>query len=283
MGSYFTKPFAVDHLVSHAVNPVIDDHLKRVKALLLNGRETDAAEMLFDFRVADIAMGSGHFLTAVVDRLEARYTTFLADHPVPHVTRELDGLRKAANEALGQLADTVEIQNSSLLRRLIARRCVYGVDLNPLAVELARVGMWIHTFVPGLPLSFLDHNLAVGNSLTGIGTIEEAIDVLANSGKYKIPSLFDDPLREALQEAEEPLRRMARITDATPADIRQARKAATEAEEAVAPVAGLFDRIVAARIGEAELPTILSADQLFELEADRTLEAGHIREIAEEM
>ena len=195
-GSYFTKPFAVNHLIAHSVDPTLSDHLDRVRALLEAGRHADAAEMLLDFRVADIAMGSGHFLTAVVDHLEARYTTFLADHHIPEVSRELDLLRTTANESLGSLADTVEIEDSSLLRRLIARRCIYGVDINPLAVELARVGMWIHTFVPGLPLSFLDHNLAVGNSLTGIGTIEEAIDALANSGEYKTISLFDDPLRD---------------------------------------------------------------------------------------
>ena len=194
-GSYFTKPFAVDHLISHSVDQTLQDHLDRVRELLDAGKHADAAEMLFDFRVADIAMGSGHFLTAVVDHLEARYTTFLADNPILEVSKELDLLRKTATEALGQLADTVEIENSSLLRRLIARRCVYGVDLNPLSVELARVGMWIHTFVPGLPLSFLDHNLTVGNSLTGIGTIDEAIDALRNSGKYESLSLFDDPLR----------------------------------------------------------------------------------------
>src|SRR5215218_6781596 len=118
MGSYFTKPFAVDHLISHSVDPALDEHLERVGALLNEGREADAAEMLFDFRVADIAMGSGHFLTAVVDRLEARYTNFLADHPIPHVSRELDAVREAAKAALGQLADAVEIENSSLLRRL---------------------------------------------------------------------------------------------------------------------------------------------------------------------
>ena len=121
-----------------------------MKALLGEGREADAAALLFDFRVADIAMGSGHFLTAVVDRLEARYTNFLAEHPISHVSRELDLLREAAKEALGQLADTVEIENSSLLRRLIARRCVYGVDLNPLSVELARVACG---FTPSSPAS----------------------------------------------------------------------------------------------------------------------------------
>ena len=65
------------------------------------------------------------------------------------------------------------IEDGPLLRRLIARRCIYGVDLNGLSVQLARLAVWIHTFVPGLPLSFLDHNLVHGNSLVGVGTIEE--------------------------------------------------------------------------------------------------------------
>lgn len=274
-GSYFTKPFAVDHLISHSVDQTLEDHLNRVRGLLNAGKHADAAEMLFDFRVADIAMGSGHFLTAVVDRLEARYTTFLADNPIPEVSKELDLLRNTANEALGQLADTVEIENSSLLRRLIARRCVYGVDLNPLSVELARVGMWIHTFVPGLPLSFLDHNLAVGNSLTGIGTIEEATAELVSSGAQG--SLFDDPLRDDLRKAEKPLRRLANIADATVADVAEARKAAAHVEEAVDEVAGLFDLVVAARTGEAATPSITSIDEL------QTLETAHAREVAEIM
>ena len=274
-GSYFTKPFAVEHLISHSVDPTLKEHLDRVKALLDEGREADAAALLFDFRVADIAMGSGHFLTAVVDRLETRYTNFLAEYPISHVSKELDLLREAAKEALGQLADTVEIENSSLLRRLIARRCVYGVDLNPLSVELARVGMWIHTFVPGLPLSFLDHNLVAGDSLTGIGTIEEATAELVSSGAQA--SLFDDPLRDDLRKAEEPLRRLANIADATIADVAQAREAASDIEEAVDDVAGLFDLVVAARTGEVPAPSITSLKVL------QTLETAHAREIVEAM
>ncbi len=274
-GSYFTKPFAVDHLISHSVDPTLKEHLDRVKARLDEGKEADAATLLFDFRVADIAMGSGHFLTAVVDRLEARYNSFLTEHPIPQVSRELDGLRETANVALGQLADTVEIENSSLLRRLIARRCVYGVDLNPLSVELARVGMWIHTFVPGLPLSFLDHNLVAGDSLTGIGTIEEATAELVSTGAQA--SLFDDPLREDLRKAEEPLRRLANIADATIADVAQAREAAADVEEAVDDVAGLFDLVVAARTGEVPAPSITSLKEL------QTLETAYAREVVKAM
>ena len=70
------------------------------------------------------------------------------------------------------------IDQMGLVRRQVARRCIYGVDLNRIAVDLARLAVWIHTFVPGLPMSTLEHGLVVGNSLTGIGTLEEALDVL---------------------------------------------------------------------------------------------------------
>jgi len=78
-------------------------------------------------------MGSGHFLVAAVDRLEARLAAFLALHPIPAVTAELDRLRTVAYEALGDLADGVEIETTSLLRRQVGRRCIYGVDRNGIA------------------------------------------------------------------------------------------------------------------------------------------------------
>lgn len=117
---------------------------------------------LFDFRVADIAMGSGHFLVAAIDRVERRFAHYLierrdAGRPLNHVLGEPDDLRAAARKALGRGADAVEIEDQALLRRLIARRCIYGVDLNDMAVMLARLAVWVHSFVPGLPLAVLDH------------------------------------------------------------------------------------------------------------------------------
>ena len=98
--------------------------------------------MLFDFRVADISMGSGHFLVAAIDRIEDRITRYLSRRPLPGVQRELANLREAAEKQLGPEASHVPIEDAQLLRRLIARRCIYGVDLNTLAVELARLSIW---------------------------------------------------------------------------------------------------------------------------------------------
>lgn len=255
-GSYFTKPFAVEHLLHHALAPALDDHLDRVRELVVSGDEAGAARALFDFRVADIAMGSGHFLVAAVDHLEARFSRFLADHPVPAVGAELDALRRAAEGALGELADRYRIETTQVLRRLIARRCVYGVDLNPISVELARLGIWIHTFVAGLPLSFLDHNLVAGNSLTGIGTLDEVDDFVEGG-------LAAGRIREQLDAAQPHLDRLAALGDATIDDVQAAREAADAARGALTPAARLLDMLVLARAGLAELdPVFLTEEEV---------------------
>ena len=124
-------------------------HLER----MTNLSDANRTEQFFDFRVADIAMGSGH-LVAAIDRIERRFALWLDDNPTPGM-RELQYLRDAAKNELGDLADTVVIEDGQLLRRMIARRCIYGVDLNAITVQLARLSIWIHTFVPGLHSPFL--------------------------------------------------------------------------------------------------------------------------------
>jgi hypothetical protein len=236
-GSYFTKSFAVEHLLDRALEPALDDHLKRLDAL----DDAGATEALFDFRVADIAMGSGHFLVAAIDRIERRIADYLNRRPLPGVQRELANLREAAEKQLGPEASHVPIEDAQLLRRLIARRCIYGVDLNTLAVELARLSIWIHTFVPGLPLTVLDHNLVQGNALVGIGTIDEVRAWFEKHSTRMFPVDADNLLGQAKQ----PLTRLARLADASLKDVEAARHAMVEARLALAPTRALCDIIVA--------------------------------------
>jgi hypothetical protein len=271
-GSYFTKPFAVEHLLDHALEPALADHLARIQAHLDADDSAAAAAAFFDFRCADIAMGSGHFLVAAVDRIEARFSAFLALNPIPAVSAELDRMRVTAYEALGDLADGVEIETTSLLRRQVGRRCIYGVDRNQIAVELARLAIWIHTFVPGLPLSFLDHNLVAGDSLTGIGTIDEALTALG--GGDDAQTLFQEEIIGFLGRASSTLKRLATINDATVADVNAARDAHKEALEKVAPATALFDLIVANRLGAADVP--LSPDEDSVLQAAKRDDAHHV-------
>ena len=248
-GSYFTKSFAVEHLLDTALEPALTAHLAKVKAYFDAGDDDAAASAFFDFRVADLAMGSGHFLVAAIDRIEAQFSAFLVNHPIATVTAELHRLGDTARSALGASAIEIEIEPSALLRRQIARRCLYGLDLNPMAVELARLGIWIHTFIPGLPMSALDHGLAVGNSLTGIGTVDEVVDVLDPQrapGQY---SLFADQIDAALSTARDRLVRIARTAEATKQEVRDAEKAHTEAMNDAQDAKYLLDAAVGVRMG----------------------------------
>lgn len=248
-GSYFTKSFAVEHLLDHALEPALVDHLARIEGL----GDEQAAERFFDFRIADIAMGSAHFLVAAVDRIERSLTGYLSARPLAGVRAELARLRASAEEALGPLAEQVEIEDTQLLRRLIARRCIYGVDMNPVSVALARVSIWIHTFVPGLPLSLLDHNLVVGNALVGIGTVDE-LRLIADPDRG---SLFALDAQALVGEALTPLRKLAQIADATATEVTRARKALQEARLAVAAAQALCDIATAARMKDESLPVDL--------------------------
>ena len=240
-GSYYTKSFAVEHLIGGSLEPALRDHFVRLDAL----DETDASEAFFDFRVADIAMGSGHFLISAIDLMEKRMADYLADRPLPEVLNELGALRSVAVERLREARERDPIENSQLLRRLIARRCIYGVDLNPLAVQLARLAVWIHTFVPGLPLSFLDRTLIQGNALVGMGSITEIWHAFESLSS---PLYID--AHTLLGKAEKPLRRLANNNDSSLADVEKARTAQDDVRAALQSTEILFDLLTAAPIGD---------------------------------
>ena len=239
-GSYYTKPFAVDHLLDGALEPALSDHFKRLDKL----DETDAGEAFFDFRVADIAMGSGHFLVSAIDRMEKKMADYLSKRNLPSVLNELAKLRSTAKSRLKDIQKNDPIEDSQLLRRLIARRCIYGVDLNPLAVQLARLAVWIHTFVPGLPLSFLDRTLIRGNALVGIGTIAEIRNMFE---EISVP-LFPIDAQKLLGQAMKPLRRLANSNDISLEDIEEARAAQDDVRLALQESEILCDLLAAAPI-----------------------------------
>ena len=238
-GSYYTPAFAVEHLLDRALEPALDEHLERLDGM----RDREAGRRFFEFRVADIAMGSGHFLVGAVDRIERRLANYLATRPLPDVREEFARLRRTAVEELGPDWSGDPIEDIQLLRRQAARRCIFGVDMNPMAVELARLSLWIHTFVPGLPLSLLDHNLIQGNSLVGIASFEEASELFqAESG-----NLFSLVASERLEAIREPLEKLARLTDANDAEIREARDLYAGMRRTIEPERELFTLLAASR------------------------------------
>lgn len=250
-GSFYTPTFVVEHLLERSLDPAIDDHLGRVAELLKNGDQATAAEIFFDFRVADLAMGSGHFLTAAIDHIEAKMASFLEEdgHSIPGVTRELMQLEQAAVDAMGP--DSIKPERSSLLRRQIARRCIYGLDINPISVELARVSIWIHTFVRGLPMSSLDHSLVCANSLTGIGSIAEALDVLVPNPLEV--TFWEAEINEALESSKSVLLDVALLAEVDRKETQTTSRAVRKALEEARVAKLIFDGAVLKRIGRTDL------------------------------
>ncbi len=131
-GSYYTPDYIVRYIVENTLGP------------LCEGKTVDE---ILSLKILDPATGSGHFLVGVVDYLAEELIT----HPdAPHITERTDAETELA-----------------YWRRRVVESCVYGVDLNPMAVELAKLSLWLHTVAKGEPLSFLDHHIRCGNSLIG--------------------------------------------------------------------------------------------------------------------
>ena len=153
-GSYYTPQYIVEYIVEQTLGPLIEEATDRVTEAVgqmpgLRKAERHArggerlVEEILDLKVLDPAMGSGHFLVEATERLARALATD------PYVETE------AAEEDL------------TYWKRRVVERCIYGVDKNPLAVELAKLSLWLATVAAERPLSFLDHHLRCGDSLIG--------------------------------------------------------------------------------------------------------------------
>ena len=231
-GVYYTRTELVRHLVRGAVGPAFDRHLAAVRELATRDPAT-AAGQLFDFHVLDPACGSAHFLVEVVDELADKIATLLGEVELPAIRDQLDSLRaRAAQFGAG-------IEDTALLKRLVLKRCVYGVDLSAMGVEIAKVSLWLGSFVPGLSLAYLDFNVQRGNSLIGVTRPEEV-------GQ---DTLFGDALAQAIADAAQGAAQLRAIDDTTP-DLVEASRTANEAlHETVAGAQRLFDLWTAEPLG----------------------------------
>jgi hypothetical protein len=275
-GSYYTPSFIVDHLIERSVEPALNQHLARVKSLINTGDQAGAYKLFFDFRVADLAMGSAHFLVAAIDKIETGMRSFLVQpgNHIEGVTAELIRLESAAKESLGNdEAAFAEIERASLLRRQIARRCIYGLDINSMAVELSRLAIWIHTFVPGLPMSSLEHNLVCANSLTGIGSVDEGLNALIPERAKGHSTLFDDIVEQSLVQAKELLEDVAQADEADKKQALKAAEVAKKARVAAAKSKLIFDLAIANRNGIISIGAALSDTALEELRANPEVQA----------
>ena len=167
-------------------------------------------------------MGSGHFLVETVDYVTDKALAFLNSFPWNPVTAHLESVRSTILDEMeeqGILIDPRRLTDVNLLKRHVLKRCIYGVDLNPMAVELAKVSLWLHCFTLGAPLSFLDHHMRCGNSLIGV-SVQEVQDELRQGSLFG--SWFAGLMR--LMLATELMRHVGELSDVTTAQVDESKK-----------------------------------------------------------
>lgn len=195
-GSYYTPSELSFPLVRRA----IDHQLEKVGSVL-------------DLRILDNACGSGHLLIEALNYLTRK------------ALEQLDqdsALRSQLAEEKGKIQQTAReyglvVDEFAVLKRLLLKQVIYGVDMQPFAIELAHLALWIDTFVFGTPLSFIEHHVKVGNSLIGTG--------FARFKKFLAPDGQGDLLLHELSERfgklREVYRKLSAIRDTTAEEVRR--------------------------------------------------------------
>lgn len=160
-GSHYTPEDLVKPLIKHSLEYLIEDRVTP----FYKGKETKESTIikLLDLKICDVACGSGHILLSAARRLAMEVARIESGEQQPNPTSFRMALRK------------------------VIQQCIYGVDKNPLAVELCKVSLWLEAHVPGSPLNFLDHHIKCGDAIVGLAHREELENGIADEAFKTLP------------------------------------------------------------------------------------------------
>jgi len=285
-GSYYTHDGLVKLIIRETVGPLVAERkaafsaqieqwkkkkeLKPADWKVLDG--ADPASAMLDLKICDPAMGSGHFLVSLVDyfadellesmaavQLEVAAQPWARDITDPWASpliKRIADIRGRIQSAAHQQRWAVteaQLDDRHIVRRMILKRVVHGVDKNPMAVELAKVALWLHTFTVGAPLSFLDHHLRCGDSLFG-GKVSQIRDALNRQGSL----IYQDDMR-GLDKARGLMLAIGNLTDIDIAEAHHSKAMMDTASDGMRPMQRTLDfmlaRAWAGRAGRAEYDT----------------------------
>jgi hypothetical protein len=227
-GSHYTPEELVQPLIKHSLEYLIEDCIKPFQQKKATKEST--VQSLLDLKICDVACGSGHILLSAARRVALEIARVQTDEEQPNPL----SIRKAMKE--------------------VVRNCIYGVDKNPLAVELCKIALWLEAYNPGEPLNFLDHHIKCGDAIVGLahrselekGIADEAFKTLPDDDKEIAKSFRDKNIREqkvrkstgagqqlktdeqldnSVQEAMAEYKTFAHLPEATPDEIERKAKA----------------------------------------------------------
>ncbi|MGB3796693.1 MAG: hypothetical protein WA957_10380, partial [Alteraurantiacibacter sp.] len=264
-GSYYTPDDLVRLILEEAIEPLVRGFKQAFTAKIVELgnndlpddrkigalKRIDPATRLLELKICDPAMGSGHFLVGLVDYVADQVIAAMAEAElevpeawgdyVSPLGERIDAIRNtilANAEERNWTIDEQQLDDRHVIRRMVLKRCIYGVDKNPMAVELAKVSLWLHTFTVGAPLSFLDHHLRCGDSLFG-SWVRTGVD---KALRYGTPLLLAEPIKRALRAASK-MQIVEGLTDAEVAEAHRSADVFAEVEEMTAPLDALLSLI----------------------------------------
>ena len=196
-GTHYTPKTLTEMIVKEALEPVVYDG--PAKGASRAEWKLKSPNELLNLKVCDPAMGSGAFLVQVCRYLGDRLVDAweIAEKAGKAIDRYGVVTESPPKEPMSKVMD----DRLCIARQLVAEKCLYGVDINPLAVELAKLSIWLVTISKDRPFGFLDHNLKSGDSLLGISNIDQLVQFRMKPSARGVGNLMELPIRQMVAEA----------------------------------------------------------------------------------
>jgi hypothetical protein len=244
-GTHYTPRSLTEPIVQYTLEPLV--YVGPAEGLPRDQWKLKSAKELLALKICDMACGSGAFLVQVCRYLAARLleawdAAQQADSKAVHITPEGEPSTGRLGEML--IPDDPNERYTYALR-IVAQRCIYGVDKNPLAVEMAKLSLWLLTLAKDKPFEFLDHSIRCGDSLVGIHSLDQ-LRHFSLKPDSKDPVLFKGPLDEMVNEAIALRLKLEDMPANTVEDVKRQEELLAEAKQKMAWLRCAADMLVAA-------------------------------------
>lgn len=243
-GTHYTPPSLTEPIVRHTLEPLV--YAGPAEGLPKEEWKLKSPKEILALKVCDMAMGSGAFLVQACRYLAERLVEAWENEEKSHPGQVLITPEGKFSEGLPneRLVPDEAAERIAIARRMIADRCLYGVDINPMAVEMAKLSMWLITVDKNRPFTFLDHAFKCGDSLLGITSIEqlEHFSLRPNVSKQQAFSTLN--LWRHIADAKNKRIKLEAMPSNTPEQIEEKVALYAEAEEAVLKLSLIADALV---------------------------------------
>lgn len=252
--SYYTPEKIVKFLVKRGLEPIfverekaLQDDLKLYKKDPSVKNRQMCENRLMDIQVLDPAMGSGHFLVEALNQITSWVTRMLKKHPDHPILQDIELDRKTIIKEMNDKCISIDhskLTQSALLKRKVLKRCIFGVDLNQLAVELTRLSLWLDSFVVGMPLTYTNHHIKRGDSIIGMWKKD-----LANPKNQSLDNWIDN-----VEGKGRIINKIIHNRDATIKQVRNSQKMHLEYEEQMNPYKSVLDVFTTSHMSGLTVP-----------------------------